>query len=63
MTFIKSGDLIRKVTNHCLPFTGRILNRFSKDMGLLDENLPLVMFDFIQVTIHCLAVTLVFQVQ
>lgn len=28
---------------------GRILNRFSKDMGQMDELLPLTWFDFIQV--------------
>ena len=38
--------------------TGRILNRFSKDMGLLDENLPLVMFDFIQVNVPYLVNTI-----
>lgn len=28
---------------------GRILNRFSKDMGLIDEVLPSVIIDIIQV--------------
>jgi len=28
--------------------TGRILNRFAKDLGQLDEVLPLCMYDFIQ---------------
>ena len=32
-----------------LPFAGRILNRFSKDMGLVDETLPMTMFDVLQV--------------
>lgn len=25
---------------------GRILNRFSKDLGIVDEQLPMVMFDW-----------------
>lgn len=29
--------------------SGRILNRFSKDMGLIDESLPETMLDTIQV--------------
>ena len=42
-------NVIEVTLVECFLFEGRILNRFSKDMGLLDENLPLVMFDFIQV--------------
>lgn len=30
--------------------SGRILNRFSKDMGSIDENLPEIMLDTMQVT-------------
>lgn len=30
--------------------SGRILNRFSKDMGSLDELLPSAMIDFVQVS-------------
>ena len=30
--------------------TGRILNRFTKDVAIMDDNLPLNMFDFIQVS-------------
>jgi len=29
--------------------SGRVLNRFSKDMGQLDSNMPWTMVDFIQV--------------
>lgn len=31
--------------------TGRILNRFSKDMGQVDEVLPTTMIDMVQVSI------------
>ena len=31
--------------------SGRILNRFSKDMGAIDEKLPYVLIDTIQVRI------------
>ena len=31
-------------------FPGRILNRFSKDIGQLDEILPLTMYDFLAVS-------------
>lgn len=30
-------------------FLGRILNRFSKDMGAIDEMLPVALMDCIQV--------------
>ena len=30
--------------------SGRILNRFSKDMGYIDEYIPSVLFDVIQVS-------------
>lgn len=30
-------------------FTGRVLNRFSKDIGQLDSLLPMTFVDFIQV--------------
>jgi ATP-binding cassette subfamily C (CFTR/MRP) protein 4 len=32
---------------HTTP-TGRILNRFSKDLGAADEQLPMVLFDTLQ---------------
>jgi hypothetical protein len=31
-------------------FLGRILNRFSKDTGHMDDLLPITLFDFIQVS-------------
>lgn len=31
--------------------SGRILNRFSKDMGTIDEVLPRIMMDSIQITL------------
>lgn len=31
--------------------SGRVLNRFSKDMGAIDEKLPYVLIDTIQVCI------------
>ncbi len=30
---------------------GRILNRFSKDIGLIDDALPITYFDFLQVCV------------
>jgi hypothetical protein len=32
-----------------LTFAGRVLNRFSKDMGAVDEQLPRAMLESIQV--------------
>ena len=34
---------------------GRILNRFAKDQNIMDELLPVVMFDFIQCALFCLS--------
>ncbi|XP_048873065.1 cystic fibrosis transmembrane conductance regulator isoform X1 [Brienomyrus brachyistius] len=31
--------------------TGRIINRFTKDMATIDDMLPLILFDFIQLTL------------
>uniref|UniRef100_A0A8C1G281 Cystic fibrosis transmembrane conductance regulator n=1 Tax=Cyprinus carpio TaxID=7962 RepID=A0A8C1G281_CYPCA len=31
--------------------TGRIMNRFTKDMATIDDMLPLLMFDFVQLTV------------
>lgn len=28
---------------------GRILNRFTKDVAVIDENIPVTLFDFLQV--------------
>jgi ATP-binding cassette subfamily C (CFTR/MRP) protein 4 len=33
--------------------TGRILNRFSRDMNIVDEIMPMVLFDFIQSALLC----------
>ena len=30
-------------------FSGRVLNRFSKDVGHMDDLLPITFFDFVQV--------------
>lgn len=38
--------------------SGRILNRFSKDMGTIDEILPKMLMDAIQVSIYRLLPTL-----
>ncbi|KAF7268017.1 hypothetical protein GWI33_018818 [Rhynchophorus ferrugineus] len=38
---------------------GRILNRFSKDMGTIDEKLPYVLIDTIQIALNVLAVNIV----
>lgn len=36
--------------------SGRILNRFSKDMGAMDELLPGAMLDFVQLSLMCIAI-------
>ena len=38
-----------KFYSHRSSVTGRILNRFSKDMGAIDELLPAAMIDCLQV--------------
>ncbi len=39
------------------PFSlGRVLNRFSKDVGFIDDLLPQVLFEFLQLFIRFLAV-------
>lgn len=43
-----------RITNATMRFfntncSGRVLNRFSKDMGAIDEKLPYVLIDTIQV--------------
>ncbi|KAF2894913.1 hypothetical protein ILUMI_11262 [Ignelater luminosus] len=38
-------------TNH----TGRILNRFSKDMGVIDELLPYIIYDVMQILLYFLS--------
>ena len=38
------------VFNTCFVYIlGQVQNRFSKDMGQIDEGLPLTLFDFLQV--------------
>ncbi|KAG5894560.1 hypothetical protein JTB14_021542 [Gonioctena quinquepunctata] len=39
--------------------SGRILNRFSKDIGAIDESLPLTIVDTMQIGLTVLAITLV----
>jgi len=36
--------------------SGRILNRFSKEVGVCDDFLPLTAFDFLQTTLLCLSI-------
>ncbi|KAJ8954552.1 hypothetical protein NQ318_000786, partial [Aromia moschata] len=38
---------------------GRILNRFSKDIGIVDENLPLTILDTVQLALTVTAISLV----
>jgi ABC-type multidrug transport system fused ATPase/permease subunit len=39
--------------------TGRIINRFAKDVGSTDDNLPMTLYDFIQCLLMVLAAVLV----
>ncbi|XP_050309352.1 probable multidrug resistance-associated protein lethal(2)03659 [Anthonomus grandis grandis] len=39
--------------------SGRVLNRFSKDLGAVDEKLPYVMIDTMQVALNVIAVTII----
>ena len=36
--------------------TGRILNRFSKDLSVLDDALPLAFFDFVNISLACVGI-------
>ena len=38
-----------------LLYTGRILNRFSRDIGQIDDMLPMTFYDFLQCALMCLA--------
>ena len=50
---LHSRARLLKVTLYLfISLPGRILNRFSKDVGLIDEVLPLNAFDFLQVMFH-----------
>merc|ERR1719450_1231813 len=56
--------MMRKVLSASVPMffdvvpTGRILNRFSKDLDSLDAQLPEFMFDFLQSSAYVLAAVL-----
>ncbi|XP_030831926.1 multidrug resistance-associated protein 4 isoform X1 [Strongylocentrotus purpuratus] len=39
--------------------TGRIQNRFTKDIGIMDDQLPLTFFDFIQISLQILGTVLI----
>jgi len=39
------------ISSYCHYITGQILNRFTKDMGAVDEVLPETMMDCLQVAI------------
>jgi hypothetical protein len=39
------------ICSYCHDITGQILNRFTKDMGAVDEVLPETMMDCLQVAI------------
>ncbi|XP_057661013.1 probable multidrug resistance-associated protein lethal(2)03659 isoform X1 [Diorhabda carinulata] len=54
-TKICNGTMLFFNTNS----SGRILNRFSKDMGCIDETLPNVLVDTIQIALNVLAVNIV----
>ncbi|CAG9863720.1 unnamed protein product [Phyllotreta striolata] len=58
------SDMLKKVLYSPMSFynsntSGRILNRFSKDIGSLDETIPLCMVDTITIGLTVLAVTIV----
>ncbi|CAG9840903.1 unnamed protein product [Diabrotica balteata] len=39
--------------------SGRILNRFSKDIGVMDENLPMTLMDTVQIGLYVFSICLV----
>ncbi|XP_030747810.1 probable multidrug resistance-associated protein lethal(2)03659 [Sitophilus oryzae] len=58
------NNMFNRVINATMRFfntncSGRILNRFSKDMGAIDEKLPYVLIDTIQIALNVLAVNFV----
>ncbi|XP_063925187.1 probable multidrug resistance-associated protein lethal(2)03659 isoform X2 [Zophobas morio] len=58
------NKMFRKIVYSSMRFfntneSGRILNRFSKDIGLIDENLPLSMMDTIQISFNVLAIAII----
>lgn len=42
--------------------SGRILNRFSKDLGQVDEILPTVLMDVLQIALVCVGIVVVISV-
>ncbi|EPY75990.1 multidrug resistance-associated protein 4 isoform 2, partial [Camelus ferus] len=54
---ISSANICPPVAlSHLLVLTGRILNRFSKDIGHMDDLLPLTFLDFIQTFLQVIGV-------
>ncbi|CAH1236014.1 unnamed protein product [Diabrotica balteata] len=58
------NTMLAKICNGTMLFfntnpSGRILNRFSKDIGCIDETLPNVLVDTIQIALNVLAVNIV----
>ncbi|XP_066250934.1 probable multidrug resistance-associated protein lethal(2)03659 [Euwallacea similis] len=58
------NKMFQRVINATMRFfntncSGRVLNRFSKDMGAVDEKLPYVLIDTIQIALNVLAVNVV----
>ena len=44
------------LANFCKNFTGRIMNRFTHDIGALDEFLVMTMYDTILILLQCIFV-------
>jgi ATP-binding cassette subfamily C (CFTR/MRP) protein 4 len=42
--------------------SGRILNRFSRDIGLIDESLPLSLMDTIEIALNVVAITVIISI-
>ncbi|KAJ8943853.1 hypothetical protein NQ314_009623 [Rhamnusium bicolor] len=58
------NNMFSKICNATMHFfntnsSGRILNRFSKDMGSIDESLPHVLIDTVQIALNVVAINLV----
>ena len=41
--------LAENISGAFILLVGRILNRFTKDISVIDENLPVSLFDYLQV--------------
>ena len=50
------NDILAVPTFLCV---GRVLNRFSKDIGFLDDLLPQVFFEFIQLFVRFLGILII----